>query len=130
MKVVNVSASIRYSKPVGDGSFKTIEIAAEGTLTPNENWQDAQSDLYDQLAGQLRQIWTKKGQKTTSKHATSTLGIGTGEKSLSNPETPETSKKITHSCAEHGVAFRRYEKNGHEWYSHKVDDGTWCREKS
>jgi hypothetical protein len=128
MRVTNVSASIRYSKPVGDGSFKTVEISADGTITPNENWQDAQFQLYDHLAGQLRLMWTKKSSKTTKIEATSTNGVDNTRTSLLGPNTPETSKKFEHYCDEHSVAFRRYEKNGHEWYSHKQDEGTWCRE--
>jgi hypothetical protein len=126
MQVTKVSARIRYSKPIGDGSFKTIEISAEGAIGHNENWQEAQSNLYDNLAGQLRHIWTKKGQKADSGYN----GVRTADSSLLGPNTPETSKRIAHRCIEHGVAFRRYEKNGHEWYSHKTNEGTWCRENS
>lgn len=129
MRVNTISASIRYSKPVGDGSFKTVELSADGTITPNENWQDAQSNLYDNLAGQLRLMWMKKGQKTTNIEATSTNGIDNTRTSLSGPNTTEISKKNDHFCSDHGREFRRYEKNGHEWYSHKTDEGTWCRQK-
>jgi len=127
MQVTKVSARIRYSKPIGDGSFKTIEISAEGAIGHNENWQEAQSNLYDHLAGQLREIWTKKGQKTNGGQPTSTNGVRTADTSLPSPNTPATSKKFGHFCADHGREFRRYEKNGHEWYSHKTQDG-WCRE--
>ena len=34
-----------------------------------------------------------------------------------------------HMCPVHNVAMRRHEKDGQAWYSHKTDDGTWCRGK-
>lgn len=36
----------------------------------------------------------------------------------------------SHYCGEHEKAFRKFEKGGQTWYSHKID-GTeeWCREK-
>ena len=38
MKITTVSASVRYSKALGDGSRKTVELGAEGTLTTNKQW--------------------------------------------------------------------------------------------
>ena len=33
----------------------------------------------------------------------------------------------THMCPIHNVAMTRHTKDGQSWYSHKLDDGTWCR---
>lgn len=33
-------------------------------------------------------------------------------------------------CPIHGCAMRRFEKGTQAWYSHKADDGTWCRGKA
>lgn len=33
-----------------------------------------------------------------------------------------------HVCPIHNVAMRRYEKNGHSWYSHQTPEG-WCNGK-
>ena len=30
-------------------------------------------------------------------------------------------------CALHGVEMSQHSKNGHAWYSHRLDDGTWCK---
>lgn len=30
-------------------------------------------------------------------------------------------------CPIHHVEMRRFEKDGRTWYSHKADDGAWCR---
>lgn len=32
-------------------------------------------------------------------------------------------------CPIHGVAMRRREKNGDVWYSHRLEDGSYCRGK-
>lgn len=36
------------------------------------------------------------------------------------PSTP------TAMCAIHKVSMKQFEKNGKKWFSHKLDDGTWC----
>ena len=66
MKVTTISASVRYSKVLGDGSHNTVELTAEATLTPQEGWQKAQATLYHQLGEQLKGLWTTKanGQPT------------------------------------------------------------------
>lgn len=33
-----------------------------------------------------------------------------------------------HICPIHDVPFKRYTKGDQEWYSHKTDDGEWCKE--
>jgi hypothetical protein len=30
-------------------------------------------------------------------------------------------------CPIHGCEMKRYEKDGHTWFSHKLQDGSWCR---
>ena len=42
MKVTTITASVRYSKAQGDGAHKTIELSADATLEPKDNWQEAQ----------------------------------------------------------------------------------------
>lgn len=36
-------------------------------------------------------------------------------------------KKEPVICPIHNVVMRQYQKNGRIWYSHKMEDGTWCR---
>ena len=54
MKVTTVSASARFSKALGDGMHKTVELSAEATVEYAEMWQEAQASLYHQLGEQLR----------------------------------------------------------------------------
>ena len=35
----------------------------------------------------------------------------------------------THVCPIHGVTMRRHEKDGHVWYSHRLEGGGWCNGK-
>jgi hypothetical protein len=53
MKVTNVSATIRYSAEAR-GAWRSIELGAEATIAPSEDWHTAQQDLYAQLGKQLK----------------------------------------------------------------------------
>ena len=112
MKVTTVSASVRFSKKMDDGAFKTVELSAEATLAPQEPWQQAQGNLYDQLGQQLKALWSARNG---------------GEQRNGDQTTQDTTNG--HFCSEHGVAFQRYEKGNQAWFSHKIVDGKWCREK-
>lgn len=35
----------------------------------------------------------------------------------------------TQTCPIHKVPMRRYEKDGRSWYSHRLENGSWCRGK-
>jgi len=45
---------------------------------------------------------------------------------LDKPST-QNEHDVEHVCPLHGVQMTKHEKNGDVWYSHKLDDGTWCR---
>ena len=66
----------------------------------------------------LKGLWAAKA----NGHATNNNGAG----SNSNGKAATTGD---HHCAEHGVGFRRYEKEGRAWYAHKAG-GEWCRERA
>lgn len=110
MKVTTVSASVRFSKSMENG-HKTIELSAEAALEPKDNWKDAQSQLYSELGEQLKTLWITK-----------TSGQPTNGTAKTKDSTNE------HYCVEHGVEFKRYEKEGRGWYAHKAEN-KWCREK-
>ena len=67
MKVTTISASVRYSKRNGDGSHKTMELGAEATLNANEDWHQAQGELYHDLVRQLKALWSTSNAKETRK---------------------------------------------------------------
>lgn len=60
MKVKKVAASVRYSSSIGYSKYKTVELSAEATVDAKEDWHEAQSELYDQLGNQLRELWTSR----------------------------------------------------------------------
>ena len=104
MKITTISASVRYSNGTKGGPFTTIELGAEAALSPNEQWQEAQAKLYQDLGQQLKALWPAKANGNTN-------GDGQAE----------------HHCAEHDTPFKRHERDGEVWYSHKQGQD-WCNE--
>ena len=114
MRVTTISASVRYSKALGNGTHKTVELSAEASLDTKDTWRQAQAGLYADLGQQLRTLWATKTN-------------GNGQPPAGNDKTEAAPN---HHCQEHDVPFQRYEKQGKVWYSHRItgsDD--WCREK-
>ena len=117
MKITTVSASVRYSKAIQSGEYKTIELSAEATLEPQEAWIEAQASLYADLGQQLRTLWTSKAS-----------GNGQVINGATKAE-DTTTQQSEHYCQEHQTDFKLYEKEGRVWYAHKAGQ-KWCREKS
>ena len=110
MKVTTVSASVRYSRAINTGEYKTIELSAEAALEPQGAWIEAQASLYTDLGQQLRTLWTAKNGQAN------------------NGNTKAEDSTTEHYCAEHQTEFKRYEKEGRVWYAHKAGQ-KWCKEK-
>jgi hypothetical protein len=126
MKVTTVSASVRYSQDTGKGAWKVVELGAEATLDPKETWTDAQATLYHELSCQLRTLWTN-GHKANGE-ANHALGVSDPERNEPGPtQTPPPPPE--HYCQQHQTEYKRYERDGRVWYSHKAPDGKWCKEK-
>ena len=106
MKVTTISASVRYSRAINTGEYKTIELCAEAALDPNEIWTEAQASLYAELGQQLKALWTVKA----------------------NGQAANGGGQSEHYCQEHQAEFKRYEKEGRVWYAHKAGQ-KWCKEK-
>jgi hypothetical protein len=116
MRIATVSASVRFSKALGDGQHKTVELGCEATLTAQESWPEAQATLYHELGQQMKTLWANgKGQNSLESH---TPPVSTP----SAPQHPE------HWCAEHNTEFRKYSRDGRTWYSHRAGN-QWCKEK-
>ena len=124
MKVKTVSVNIRFSKALEDKNYKTIELGAEATLDSNDNWQEAQSNLYQELGQQLKNLWIAKTDGETRINNRSTQS--TNDENTRSKTAPTVSDR--HMCSEHNVDYKRFEKNGKSWYAHKSKDG-WCNEK-
>jgi hypothetical protein len=118
MKITTISAAFRFSKDTGAG-WKVIELGAEATLDSEEDWHLAQQGLYSSLTAQLRTLWGRNG---VTEHSPA----------VQPAEEEKTYIPITtqeHFCSVHQTEFRKYEKGGQIWYSHKGPDGAWCRER-
>jgi hypothetical protein len=114
MKVNTISVNIRYSRQMPDGSHKTIELSAEGTMDPDEDRHKAQVTLYHELG-------------KTMKYVFSGNGSGKAQIGPEKPVEPPPAPQKAYWCSTHNKAFQRYEKGGHVWYTHRSVDG-WCRE--
>jgi hypothetical protein len=126
MKVTSVSVNVRYAKEI-EGSWKTVELSAEATVDPEETWTLAQQGLYTMLTAQLRTIWGQNGHQNGSQKPVE----GTWEEleSYPSPDPARQPPPREHFCLEHQTEFKRYEKNGSIWYSHRNGEYGWCKEQ-
>ena len=58
MQVNKIVLTLRYSKEIADGAWKSIEVGAEAAPSEEQSWQAQQRELYAELAGQLRVLFT------------------------------------------------------------------------
>ena len=98
-----------------------MELSAEATVQGDEDWQDAQSKLYQELGRQVKHLWLK-GQKPLEGAEKAVEGIPAPDLTRPPPTVPD------HYCLEHQTGFKRYQRGANTWYSHKTVDGAWCRE--
>ena len=115
MNVTSVSASVRFSKAIQPGCYKTIELSAEADVAPRENWQTAQSQLYTDLGEQLKALWSARNDQS-----------GPAEQRNGDEDSRDTAQG--HFCSEHQTPFKQYTKGESTWYAHKTGD-SWCNEK-
>jgi hypothetical protein len=111
MEVDRIKVSIRFSKDTGKGAWHTIEVGAEATVEPNDDWGASQIELHEDLANHLRQLF------------------GTPVKDQEEPEIAAPPKSREHWCEEHNIAFRHNQNDRGEWWSHKQGQG-WCNERT
>ena len=98
-----------------------MELSAEATVQGDEDWQDAQSELYSRLGKQVKYLWLK-GQKPPEGAEKAVEDIPVSSLTEPPPTVPD------HYCLEHQTEFKRYQRGADTWYSHKTVDGAWCRE--
>jgi hypothetical protein len=124
MKVDKVTATIKYSQDTGKGAWKAVEIGAEATVDQREQWDTALASLYTDLGQQLKSLWANgNSHKAQDAPTTPANAPSETEPKLPPAQAPE------HYCQVHQTAFKRYERDGRVWYSHKGPDGKWCKEK-
>ena len=123
MEVNKIAAHIRFSKDIG-GSWKSLELAAEAELTIMDDWTVCQTELYSQLSQQLCQLWNNGNGAALN-------GNGGAETAIEPPAKPApvsgSETRLEHWCEEHRAEFKRRQKAGVVWYSHRQGKG-WCSE--
>jgi hypothetical protein len=118
MRVTTVSVNVRYSKPMGDGAHKTVELGIEGSLTDSsEDWCEVQRNIYAQLGDQLRYVFNGNGSGKAQNGSEKPI-----RGAHSQPE-PQTDRH----CRQHQTPFKQYTKDGRSWWSHRHSNG-WCKE--
>src|SRR5918999_3900919 len=115
MEVDRVKATLRYSAEAR-GAWRSLEIGAEATVAPDEDWHSAQASLYQQLGQQLRALWDNRRADEAP------------EKPAEDPGEPDLPTMPEHYCQQHQAEYQRYEKEGKVLWAHKAPDGKWCRE--
>ena len=134
MKIDRVKATIRYSQDSGKGAWKSLEIGAEGTVDERELWQAALAQLYADLGREFKQLWSSGTRaEVGSGDAVAAAAPSEQEEPLPVPVTPENNRNgaASHWCQQHQTEYRRFEKDGRSWYSHRLPDGAgWHNEPS
>jgi hypothetical protein len=109
----SVTVSVRCSKPMPDGSHKTVELSLDASLTSGESWKEVQTSIYKELGEQMRYVWSTNG----------------NSKPTQEQPKPETLAPLReHWCEAHRAEFKRCNGPHGEFYSHKASDGSWCNE--
>jgi hypothetical protein len=130
MEIQTITVHVRYSKPMTDGAFKTVELGAEASLSPGDDYHEAQVSLYHELGETMKYVFSGNGsgkpangsERRTEPDEVKPVETPTRKgASTPRPDRPQ------HWCEKHACDYARYEKNGKVWYSHKVGN-TWCRE--
>lgn len=94
MKVTTISANIRFSKDIGYGAWKVIEVGAETTLDAKDTWQAAQHQLYGELSQQLQRLWAN-GKVAQNDH----------DGARESPKASEPPSAAEHWCLEHQTSI-------------------------
>ena|SRR5918996_1204457 len=128
MRVTEVSVVAKYSLDTGHG-WKAIEVGATATLELEETLEGAQQELYNRLASQLKSLWANgRGSPSQACPEQSRGDAPEGHRIDAQPSSaPLPPNGKGHWCYEHGVEYKRYEKNGAAWYSHRQGSG-WHNE--
>ena len=120
MKVEKISATVRYSQDTGKGAWKVIELGAEASLNDREHWKQAQSELYYQIADQLRTLWSSGN---SNSNGAALNGTGGAETAIEPPPKPApvtgSETRSEHWCEKRRAEFKRRTKDGVVWYSHR-----------
>lgn len=124
MEIDRIKINVRFSKNTKHGEYKTIEVGAEASIGPSENWEEASDELYNQLAKQLARSFNGPTEEPSEEK---TAPVEDLPAKIDEESSPPESK---HWCEEHQTNFEKREGLQKTWWSHKVKDGDggWHKE--
>ena len=121
-----VLATLMASEIIATNPEHAAELAAEADVTIMDDWTVCQAELYSQLSQQMRTLWHNgNGAALNSQNG--------AESHVEPPAEPApvsgSETQLEHWCATHEMAYtQKNNKAGESWWSHRVPDGSWCRE--
>jgi hypothetical protein len=113
-KAPSIKATVRRSeKNPKTEAWLTMELSAERSAPNYDPDQDIVDvgDLAQELDMELRKVMSDSNERMLE-------------------ETGEMLGTEESICAEHGDAYRRYEKGGDIWWAHQTASGNWCKKPS
>jgi hypothetical protein len=69
MKVDRISFTQRYSAPLSNGGWRTLEMGAEASVEEGEDVPAAQRELAQQIRGMFREEWERGVRKNATQPA-------------------------------------------------------------
>ena len=125
--VNKITANVRYSKNIGQGEYKTVELGAEATVGPDSDWYIEHCVLYNSLVKELKELWNYKKEKDIVLE--DTWPTNSSKEEVPTKPIASSNGNESHStiCPIHNVPFERKDGFGKAWYSHMVSKGVWCK---
>lgn len=115
MCVTDVKLTLKLSCQMGAGIWKGIEVGANAQVN-DDHLNEAWEYLHELIAEKLDQVWADPTPETLAANSVPAK-LPTGE--VLDPS----------FCTIHQTKMREWDRDGRKWYSHKLDDGAWCKGK-
>lgn len=135
MKQLGISVTLKFTKALEDGSFKSVAMSSEVRIEEGDDPSGARRLLYLEVAEDLKACFSNNSRNTVTESGTQRDPTPSAPipkkrrmttKPKGNPNRRDKAWCYIHECAmqEH----TKKSKNGkpQRWYSHRLADGSWC----
>jgi len=131
MKPQEVSIELKLSREITDGEWAGLSLGAKATLEPDETLAQGAERLYGELAAQFKLLWSREGKAVAPKPAEEEHKDPFVRADPAYSPTPPEEEPIEDPswCPIHETGMVLHEKGSQKWYSHKLENGTWCNGK-
>ena len=130
MKPQEVELTLKFSREIKDGIWRGIQLGAKATLESGESLAMGMEALYEELQLEGSVLWGR-WYKGAAQQAVGDEEIEELPAPLPEAPKPPTEPAEPPSdpswCAVHQCKMKQYTKGESRWYSHRLDDGTWCK---